>query len=157
MRNKGFKDLRNDPIHTQKSPDGHRNIPDNDFERSVGRVLNQHGYNITYQVGSSGYYIDIGVKHSNGSEGFVMAVECDGAPFHSSKSARDRDRLRQEQLERLGWRFHRIWSTDWYRARDREEKKLIDAVKKAEAEYERDQEALRATPAPSLFDEDELV
>lgn len=139
-----------------KSPDGHRNIPDNDFERSVGKVLTRHGYNITYQVGSSGYYIDIGVKHTNGTEGFVMAVECDGAPFHSSKSARDRDRLRQEQLERLGWRFHRIWSTDWYRARDREEKKLVDTVKKAEAEYDKKIAEASAVSAPSLFDEDEL-
>lgn len=118
-----------------KSPEDHLNIPDNDFEKSVGRVLEQHGYSITYQVGSGGYYIDIGVKHSDGSGAFVMAVECDGAPFHSSKSARDRDRLRQEQLERLGWRFHRIWSTDWYRAGKKEEKKLIEAVKKAETDY----------------------
>jgi very-short-patch-repair endonuclease len=129
--------------HISKISDGHRNIPDNDFERSVGRALTRHGYDITYQVGSSGYYIDIGVKHPNGSERFIMAVECDGAPFHSSKSARDRDRLRQEQLERLGWKFHRIWSTDWYRARAREEKTLIEAVKNAEAEYEREQEAIR--------------
>lgn len=120
-----------------KVSDGHRNIPDNDFEKSVGKVLTRNGYVISYQVGSSGYYVDIGVKHSNGSEGFIMAVECDGAPFHSSKSARDRDRLRQEQLERLGWRFHRIWSTDWYRARAKEEERLIVAVKKAEADHEK--------------------
>ena len=44
----------------------------------------------------------------------VLAIECDGASYHSSQTARDRDRLRQEQLERLGWRFHRIWSTDWF-------------------------------------------
>ena len=44
----------------------------------------------------------------------VLAIECDGARYHSSPTARDRDRLRQDHLERLGWRFHRIWSTDWF-------------------------------------------
>ncbi len=50
----------------------------------------------------------------------MLAVECDGATYHSSKSARDRDRIRQSVLEGLGWRFHRIWSTDWYRNRHKE-------------------------------------
>jgi hypothetical protein len=44
----------------------------------------------------------------------VLAIEADGASYHSAGNARDRDRLRQEHLERLGWRFHRIWSTDWF-------------------------------------------
>ncbi len=50
----------------------------------------------------------------------MLAIECDGATYHSSPTARDRDRLRQEQLERLGWRFHRIWSTDWFADPDAE-------------------------------------
>ena len=50
----------------------------------------------------------------------VLAVEADGAAYHSSQSARDRDRLRQQQLENLGWTFHRIWSTDWFRDPDAE-------------------------------------
>src|SRR5690606_4340537 len=46
---------------------------------------------------------------------FLMGIECDGATYHSAKSARDRDRLRQAILERLGWRIRRIWSTDWFK------------------------------------------
>ena len=44
-----------------------------------------------------------------------MGIECDGAAYHSAKSARDRDRLRQSVLEQLGWRIRRIWSVDWFR------------------------------------------
>ena len=44
-----------------------------------------------------------------------MGIECDGATYHSAKSARDRDRLRQTILERLGWNIRRIWSTDWFK------------------------------------------
>ena len=66
------------------------------------------------QVGVAGYFVDIGVRHPDWPHGYVLGVECDGASYHSAKSARDRDRLRQEVLEELGWRLHRIWSTDWF-------------------------------------------
>ncbi|MCV5754841.1 hypothetical protein OFN51_39180, partial [Escherichia coli] len=56
--------------------------------------------------------------------------------YHSSKSARDRDRIRQSVLEGLGWRFHRIWSTDWFRNRHKETERLNDAIKSAIAYYE---------------------
>jgi hypothetical protein len=56
---------------------------------------------------------------------YVLAIECDGATYHSSYTARDRDRLRQ-QHENLGWRFHRIWSTDWFM---RKEDEVLRALK----------------------------
>jgi hypothetical protein len=61
----------------------------------------------------------------------VLAIEADGASYHSSATARDRDRLRQEHLERLGWRFHRIWSTEWFRHRDREIARALAAWRDA--------------------------
>ena len=61
----------------------------------------------------------------------MLAVECDGATYHSSKTARDRDRLRQDILERMGWRFYRIWSTDWFKNKRVEEERLLAAVKEA--------------------------
>ena len=63
----------------------------------------------------------------------VLAIECDGVTYHSSATARDRDRLRQEHLERLGWRFHRIWSTEWFRHRDAEIQRAIAAYRAAVA------------------------
>ena len=51
-------------------------------------------------------------------------MECDGATYHSSKSARDRDRLREEVLIRRGWNIHRIWSTDWFKCRPDEIERL---------------------------------
>jgi hypothetical protein len=57
----------------------------------------------------------------------VLAIECDGASYHSSATARDRDRLRQEHLERLGWTFHRIWSQDWFFHPETETGRALDA------------------------------
>jgi hypothetical protein len=62
---------------------------------------------------------------------YLLGVECDGATYHSARSARDRDRLRQEVLEGLGWRIHRIWSTDWFRNPENELKRLVKAIEEA--------------------------
>ena len=69
----------------------------------------------TPQVGVAGYHLDLAVVDPEQPGRYLLAIECDGATYHSAKSARDRDRLRQEVLERLGWQVHRIWSTDWFR------------------------------------------
>ncbi len=96
------------PKHTGKEPDS-------DFEVAVIHALAQHGYQCEAQVGVGGYFIDIAVTDPRLPGKFLLAIECDGATYHSAKSARDRDRLRQQVLERLGWRVHRIWSTDWFK------------------------------------------
>ena len=61
----------------------------------------------------------------------VLAIECDGAAYHSNATARDRDRLRQAHLHRLGWRFHRIWSTDWFYSREPETERALAAYQEA--------------------------
>jgi REase_MTES_1575 len=59
---------------------------------------------------------------------FLLGIECDGAGYHSARSARDRDRLRQEILENLGWKIYRIWSTDWFKSRDSEIRRLLRRI-----------------------------
>jgi hypothetical protein len=102
--------------------------PDSEFEQYVIDQVRSIGCEAIPQVGVSGYFIDIGVRHPDWPYGFIMGVECDGAAYHSSKSARDRDRLRQSVLEGLGWTLYRIWSTDWFEDPVRETRKLRDAI-----------------------------
>lgn len=102
--------------------------PDSDFEVFVMNQIKSMGYEPVPQVGVAGYFIDIGVRHPDWPHGYVLAVECDGASYHSSRSARDRDRLRQEILEGLGWQFHRIWSTDWFSNPNREADRLREVL-----------------------------
>jgi superfamily I DNA and/or RNA helicase/very-short-patch-repair endonuclease len=87
---------------------------DSPFEVSVKDVLESKGYEVECQVGVAGYRIDLGVKHPNWPSGFLAGIECDGATYHSARSARDRDIARQKVLEGKGWNIHRIWSTDWF-------------------------------------------
>jgi very-short-patch-repair endonuclease len=81
-------------------------------------------------VGVAKYRIDIGIVHPDKRGGYVLGVECDGATYHSSKAARDRDRLRQDVLERLNWRIHRVWSTDWYRNPEGEFSRLVQHIER---------------------------
>lgn len=111
---------------------------DSPFEESVFKFLESEGYEVHTQVGCGRFRIDLAIvdpkKTSN--QKYVLGIECDGATYHSSKVARDRDRLRQIILEGdkksnpgLGWIIHRIWSTDWWRHRDAAKVRLIDAIR----------------------------
>jgi very-short-patch-repair endonuclease len=104
---------------------------DNPFEENVARKLTGLGYTVRKQVGSSGFYIDMAIVDSAHPGRYIMGIECDGAAYHAARSARDRDRLRQQVLESIGWRIHRIWSTDWYRNPERELKRVVEAIEKA--------------------------
>jgi very-short-patch-repair endonuclease len=101
------------------------------FEIEVARVVKSWGYDVVPQVGCSEYRIDLGVRDRENASRFVLGIECDGAMYHSSRVARDRDRLRQEVLHRLGWRLHRIWGPSWYRQRKEQEKRLRTAIEGA--------------------------
>jgi very-short-patch-repair endonuclease len=106
-------------------------VPLNDFEADIFDVLSGQGLKLVPQVGASNYRIDMVAEHPQQQGRFVLAVECDGASYHSSYTARDRDRLRQQQLENLGWRFHRIWSTDWLLRKEDEVKRTLAAFEEA--------------------------
>jgi len=95
------------------------------FEESVARVVESAGLEAVFQVGIAGYYIDIGVRRRDGDRSYLLGIECDGATYHSSKSARDRDRLREEIIKGRGWNLHRIWSTDWFLNQTAEEERLL--------------------------------
>lgn len=89
--------------------------PDSDFEISVMDALRNEGFECIPQVGVAGFFINVAVIDPGNPGRYLMGIECDGATYHSAKSARDRDRLRQTILERLGWKIRRIWSTDWFK------------------------------------------
>ena len=112
-------------------------VPLNPFELSIADGLERRGIPVTSQYGVSGYRIDFACAHPDQPGRMVLAIEADGASYHSTPTARDRDRLRQQVLEDKGWRFHRIWSTAWFRDReaelDKAEQAWRDAVAKADA------------------------
>ena len=123
--------------------------PLNPFEIEVRDHLERAGVPLVAQLGASGYRIDFAAQHPQRPGQFVLAIECDGASYHSSATARDRDRLRQDQLERLGWRFHRIWSGDWFGDRERAVARAVAAYRQAVADADAGGLRVRAAASAS--------
>ena len=129
--------------------------PDSDFEIDVMNRLANHGYQCKPQVGVAGFYIDLSVIDPEMPGRYLMGVECDGATYHSSKSARDRDRLRQEILEGLGWTIRRIWSTDWFKNPEATLILILDELKKLQKQNYRIPKTIEKVPL-SIGQDNEL-
>jgi superfamily I DNA and/or RNA helicase/very-short-patch-repair endonuclease len=97
-----------------KIVDDNENVSaDSPFELEVQEELEERGYIVRRQIGASGFKIDLAIVNPKNHNEYVLGVECDGASYHSSYSARMNDRIRQEILERLGWKIYRVWSQHW--------------------------------------------
>ena len=123
-----------------------QDIPLNPFELSIKDGLERRGIPVTPQYGVSGYRIDFACAHPDEPGRMILAIEADGASYHSAPTARDRDRLRQQVLESKGWRFHRIWSTAWFRDREAELDKAEEAWRQAVEASDNDE----PTAAPEI-------
>jgi very-short-patch-repair endonuclease len=121
---------------------------DSPFEREVLAELTQRGLRLQPQVGVAGYRIDFGVMDDEAPGRYVCGIECDGVAYHSSETARDRDRLRQQVLERRGWEIHRIWSTDWFKDREGQIERILRKVEESRT---------RARTAPAQVQIDRIV
>ena len=139
------------------------------FEDSVRDVIRGWGYRVRTRVGTGAFRIDLAVRRSARRDApFALGIECDGTTYDSAPAARDRDRLREQVLESLGWKLHRIWGTAWYLDREHEERRLRAAIEEAIAGFPPDglapeldgvpaSAAPHATAAPDLAEEREPV
>lgn len=110
---------------------------DSEFEEEVARALENLGYEVHSQVGVAGFRVDLAIVDPTKPGRYLLGIECDGAAYHSSRSARDRDRIRQAVLEDRGWIIHRIWSTDWFRRPQEQVAKTVEAIEKAKLAWGR--------------------
>ncbi|MDM8565605.1 DUF4011 domain-containing protein [Candidatus Halobeggiatoa sp. HSG11] len=101
-----------------------RNTEVNDFEVVISKILHEHGYQTVFQIAG----IDVGVLHPERENEYILGIEYDGVYYHSAKSIRERERLRTEILASKGWKIHRIWSVDWFKNRETEINRLLQAL-----------------------------
>ncbi|QNK60986.1 DUF3320 domain-containing protein [Pedobacter sp. PAMC26386] len=101
------------------------------FEDLIYERLTALNYIVRKKVGSEGFYIDLAVVDAENPGRYLIGIECDGESYSKAKSARDRDRLRRQVLETIGWKIFKVWSTEWYRNPERELQRLIAAIEKA--------------------------
>ncbi len=110
---------------------------DEALARSVAATLEGWGYEVDEGVGMSSYRLDLGVRHPERDDEYLLGIELDGSMYDSSAVARDRERLRHDVLGRLGWQLHRVWGPAWYQDRGGSERRLRAAL-----------DAALAPPAP---------
>jgi len=126
------------------------------FEQAVLDALVERGLEVKCQVGCSGYRIDLALVDPERPGRYLLGIECDGRNYHSARTARDRDRLRQDVLENLGWRIVRIWSTDWLQNPERQLERVTDALSEAKAEETREPAAeVSPSAEPTIVFEEE--
>ncbi|MBA2448867.1 MAG: DUF3320 domain-containing protein [Chloroflexi bacterium] len=130
---------------------------DSPFEEAVQEALERRGLQVHRQIGCSGFRIDLGVVDNAAPGRYLLGIECDGATYHSAKTARDRDRLRQQVLENLGWRIHRIWSRDWVRDPKDEVERVLTAVEAARDAGRRSEQPASEASSTSWITPDERV
>lgn len=118
---------------------------DSVFEVQVANALVERGYQVHPQVGIAGFFIDLAIADPQRPGRYILGIECDGAAYHSARSARDRDRLRQAVLEDHGWIMHRIWSTDWFQRPKEQLERVIAAIEAAKNELESQGEVERSS------------
>ena len=124
----------------------------NDFEDSVRAVLVDNGFSVDAQVGAGSFRIDLGVRDPRDPSKYLIGIECDGATYHSSKVARDRDLIREEILKEMGWKLHRVWSTEWFHNKEAATRLMIENIQRA-----LDRDSSESMPAAVLDEEPEII
>ncbi len=130
---------------------------DSEFERQVAKALTPHGYKTHPQVGVAGFFIDLAVVDPEKPGRYLLGIECDGANYHRSRSARDRDRIRESVLEDRGWVIHRIWSTDWFHRPEEELRKALAAIEAAKIEWAGRADGANHQPAEPTVEQVEIT
>ncbi|PAY19002.1 DNA helicase [Rhodopirellula sp. SM50] len=102
------------------------------LEAAIADRLQSRGWDVTPQVGVSGFRIALAIRDPHDKRTYLAGIECDGATYRNSATARDRDKTRQWVLENLGWNIVRVWSRDWWYdpdgATDRLDQELRDLL-----------------------------
>lgn len=116
----------------EKTSDSGKSGPDASIMGEVFEFLSAKGHKCKMGVGASNRKIDIAVYRlsDDGKENCILGIMGDGSGCGSDFTVRDRDSLRVQVLQSLGWNVFRLWSVDWRLDRDRTEKRLLSTLEK---------------------------
>ncbi len=163
LKSQGVKDFKRFLSYAERGPDALAHAEsqpvangDSSFEALVAESLTSLGWQVERHIGVGSFRVDLGILDPDGGGSYVAGVECDGATYHSSATARDRDKIRARVLKSLGWRLVRIWSTDWWldpeAAAQRAHEQLEGFVARARAAREEAAAAILAVTQPATHE-----
>ena len=117
------------------------------FESAIARSLSERGWVVHPQVGVSAFKVGVCVVHPDSPGRYLAGIECDGETYGLSATARDRDKLREALLQRVGWDLVRVWSLDWWIDAERAAERLNDALIALLEKSREEEEAKQAAAA----------
>jgi hypothetical protein len=134
MTSRGLQFLRDFLRFADQKDDAENTTADVDdlspIESDIVNRLRAAGMNVRPRYGSADSRIGIAAGAATSREQLLLAIEIDGAAYHNS-GVRERDRLRPAQLQRMGWRYERIWGTEWLRDSNSQIAKLSESLRLA--------------------------
>lgn len=105
------------------------------FCESVAQFLENKGYKVKRNIGTSDYMVDMAIEHPEIEGAYIAGIECDGDSYQMARTVRDRDHLRIAVMERMGWKMYRVWSTEWIQNEQVSKQKLIEFITDALKNY----------------------
>ena len=106
-------------------------LADDKFPDVILAELKKKGYECQTHVGVAGVFIDLAVVDPSEPGRYLVGVVCDGNAYKTARTARDRDRLRDQVLQGQGWTLHHLWCWDWFQRPAEQLQKLVDAIEAA--------------------------
>ena len=126
---------------------------DEPFADHIVSVLEDMGYQCARNIGSSQYKVDIAVRSMDKQDVFIAGIECDGAQYAGTRTAKDRDVLRRNIMSSLGWNLYHVWAMAWYLNPEEEKKRLKEFLVRC---ADNPCETLENTNPDLLFDLDNM-
>ena len=114
------------PLHPLPTPE---NI--GALERAVADFIQSLGYKVRRAAGCSMLRVDVAARHPKQTERYMLGILCDGEGYHAASTARERLILQERMLRSRGWRIHRVWSLDFLSNREKELRRLQQALTQA--------------------------
>jgi len=103
----------------------------NSFESHIAEEIRKLGYDVHTNIGCSGYRIDIGVINPENTSEYILGILTDGENYKSAKTAKDRELIRMQVLQLLGWNIYKLWSPDWWDNPRKVIQEIKDAIENA--------------------------
>ena len=120
-----------DPAPAPEVPAGAAPEHTDALAAALAAALEQVGWQVVPNVGASALKVDLAVVDPDDPDRYCAGILLDGASYRAARTTRDRDVLRDEMLEALGWKLTHVWTLDCYNNFDREVKRVTAFLKDA--------------------------
>jgi superfamily I DNA and/or RNA helicase len=124
---------------------------------SISKKLKEKGLNVTCNIGTSNFKVDIGIVHPDKPQQYILGIVVDGHYYYNTHTANDREMIMPSMLKALGWNIHRIWTIDWLENSDKIIDTIIEKVKQLQSNLDVKSESMDEPAVERAFESIKLM